>query len=443
MSTVESLYPDLPPAKTLGSAQEVLDWDAIRAFVKDSVGAEDFTGKRITVIVPDGTRHAPVDLMLQALRDALGNKPKDVRVVIAAGTHAAMDENAIAKLTGSAPGDFAGTYPGWQIFNHEWWDEDTFEDLGTIPREKIAELTGGRLTDRDMTVLVNKMVVDTDVSIVIGPVLPHEVVGISGGNKYFFPGLSGHDVIDMSHWVGALITCYEMIGTVGITPVRKMIDAAADLVPSKKYLLGMIVKPGSDDLNLVTFGDTKTSWEACARVSSQVHIKWCDRPYKTIVSIVPEMYEDVWTGAKGFYKLEPVCADGGQIILYAPHITSVADMHPGLLDIGYHNRDYYVKQWDKFKDHPWGELAHSTHVTGLGTYDAASGTETNRITCAFAMSIPREVVEGINKVYVDPASLDFEALEADPDVLVVHNAGELLHRLKDPTQISGDPELYK
>src|SRR5699024_7399565 len=140
----------------------------------------------------------------------------------------------------------------WEIFNHDWRNEETFANLGTIPAERIGELTGGRLTDRDMTVLVNKMVVDTDISLILGPVLPHEVVGVSGGNKYFFPGLSGHDVIDMSHWVGALITSFEMIGTTGITPVRQMIDAAAELIPSTKLLLGMIVKPGTNDLQFMS-----------------------------------------------------------------------------------------------------------------------------------------------------------------------------------------------
>lgn len=437
------LYPGMTPAASVGGADKVLNHDEECDFIEAQLADFDVDGKRLTIVIPDGTRHAPVARILGFVRDALKDRPKDVRVVIAAGTHAAMDDDAIASLTGCEPGKFSETYPGWQIFNHEWWDENTFANLGTIDRKEIGELSGGRLTDRDMHVIVNKMVVDTDVNLVIGPVLPHEVVGISGGNKYFFPGLSGHDVIDMSHWVGALITCYEMIGSFGVTPVRKMIDAAADMIPAPKYLIGMIVKPGTLDNQFLSFGDSKTAWEACAEVSQKVHIKWCDKPYNLIVSMMPEMYEDFWTAAKGFYKLEPVCADGGKVILYAPHICSVADMHPGLRKIGYHNRDYFVKQWDKFRDHPWGELAHSTHVTGLGTYDPETGEEENRITCAFASKIPPEECAIYNKEYVDPDSLDFDELEKDPDVLIVHNAGELLHRLKDPSQISGDPELYK
>ena len=422
------LYPDVAPAATVGGPQSTLTEDEIRRFVADAIGAYDFDGKRVTLVVPDGTRHAPIAMLSHLIRDALGSRPKDVRVVIALGTHDYMSETAIAALMGYEPGHFSDEFPGWEIFNHDWRNDDCFANLGTIEAARIGELTDGRLTDRAMTVLVNKMVVDTDVSLVLGPVLPHEVVGISGGNKYFFPGLSGHDVIDMSHWVGALITSYEMIGSVGITPVRQMIDAAAELIPSTKLLLGMIVKPGSDDLQFLAFGDTRSSWEACAEVSAQVHVKYVPKAYKRVVSIIPTMYEDMWTGAKGFYKMEPVVADGGELIIYAPHITQVSVMHPGIEEIGYHNRQYFVGQWERFKDHPWGELAHSTHLRGLGDYDPATGVETNRVTVTLATGIPREVVEGISLNYLDPAEVDLEAFEADPDTLVVPKAGELLHR---------------
>ena len=92
---------------------------------------------------------------------------------------------------------------------------------------------------------------------------------------------------------------------------------------------------------------------------------------------MPHLYDDIWTGAKGMYKMEPAIADGGEVIIYAPHITEVSYTHGRILEqIGYHCRDYFLKQWDKFKDIPGGVLAHSTHVRGQGTYDPATGEET-------------------------------------------------------------------
>ncbi|MDO5734929.1 MAG: lactate racemase domain-containing protein [Propionibacteriaceae bacterium] len=425
------LYPDVPDAVTVGGAEATLTDEQIREFVLENLRGYDFDGKRVTLVVPDGTRHAPVAMMAHVIHEALADRPKDVRVVIALGTHDYMSDVAIGALMGCQPGRFEEEFPGWSIHNHNWRDPETFVNLGTITKERIGELSDGRLTDRDMTVHVNNMVVDNDITLILGPVLPHEVVGISGGNKYLFPGLSGHDVIDMSHWLGALITCMEMIGTRGITPVRQLIDAAAELVPSSKIMLGMIVKPGADSLQFVAFGDARAAWEACAEVSSQVHVKYVPKPYKRVVSVIPEMYEDMWTAAKGFYKMEPIVADGGELIIYAPHVQQIAAMHPGLEDIGYHNRDYFTGQWDRFKDHPWGELAHSTHLRGLGTYDSATGVETNRVQVTLATGITREVVEQkAHLVYLDPADVDLAAMEADPDTLVVHRAGELLHRLE-------------
>ena len=83
---------------------------------------------------------------------------------------------------------------------------------------------------------------------------------------------------------------------------------------------------------------------------------------------MPAMYDDLWTAAKGMYKLEPAVADGGEVVIYAPHITEVSYTHGRLIDeIGYHCRDYFLAQWDRFGHYPGGVLAHSTHVKGLGT----------------------------------------------------------------------------
>ena len=148
-----------------------------------------------------------------------------------------------------------------------------------------------------------------------------------------------------------------------------------------------------------------------------------------MLSLVPAKYEDMWTGAKGFYKVEPVVADGGQVVLYAPHIREVSTMHPQITEIGYHCRDYFVKQWDRFKDLPWGDLAHSTHLRGAGTYDEVHG-ERLRVTVTLATGIPEEQVRAINLDYLDPAEVDPATWAADADTLVVPRAGEVLYRLR-------------
>ena len=209
----------------------------------------------------------------------------------------------------------------------------------------------------------------------LGPVFPHEVVGFSGGNKYFFPGVSGQELIDLSHWVGALITSAKMIGTRGVTPVRALINEAATLIPADRLALCLVVASGTDTLHAAAFGTPEDAWAACAEISAETHITYLDAPVRRVLSIMPTKYEDIWTAAKGFYKLEPIVADGGEVIIYAPHITQVSVMHPHITEIGYHCRDYFLGQWDRFKDQPWGDLAHSTHLRGQGTWDAEHGEQ--------------------------------------------------------------------
>jgi nickel-dependent lactate racemase len=368
-------------------------------------------------------------MLVGAVHEALHGRVTRMTTLIALGTHQPMSEEALASHLGYEAGRLDETYPGMTVINHEWWDESTFADLGTIPASRLAELSEGRLT-MDVPVLLNRAVVEHDIALVVGPVLPHEVVGISGGNKYFFPGVAGQDIIDVSHWIGALISSAEIIGTTAVTPVRALINEGASLVPAEKLAFCVVGESGSPDLHSISFGDTISSWASAAQVCAATHVHHLDEPVQRVISVVPEMYEDIWTGAKGFYKLEPVVADGGEVILYAPHITEISTSHPEILDIGYHCRDYFVKQWDRFRHLHWGALAHSTHLRGAGTYDADSGEERLRVRVTLATRIPEEVCRRANLGYLDPDTIDLAAAEADGETFVVRDAGEVLFRLR-------------
>ncbi len=416
-------------AQLIGGADQRLDTSQVTDFITQALAGADLDNKRVCLVVPDGTRTCPLPLIMQAVHAALHDRVKDLTVVIALGTHQGMSEDHLARHLGYVPGRSEDFYPGMRILNHESWEPSTFTTLGTIGQERLRELTGGLMTDVSVDVRINRHVAEADVALVIGPVFPHEVVGFSGGNKYFFPGVSGQELIDLSHWVGALITSANMIGTRGVTPVRALVNEAATLIPAERLALCMVVASGTDTLHAAAFGTPEDAWAACAAISAETHVKYFDRPVKRVLSIMPTKYEDIWTAAKGFYKLEPIVADGGEVIIYAPHITTVSVMHPHIAQIGYHNRDYFLKQWDRFKDVPWGDLAHSTHLRGQGTYDDVAG-EQNGVTVTLATGIPEEVVRSVNLNYLDPATVTIADYEADPDTFVEPHAGEVLYRLR-------------
>ncbi|MET0425344.1 MAG: lactate racemase domain-containing protein [Actinoplanes sp.] len=415
-------------ASRLGGAEDVLTDDQVRTFILDRLAAADLDGRSVCVLVPDGTRTCPLPLLLGAVHQALHGRVSRLTTLIALGTHQPMSEAALAQHLGYAEGALEATYPGMTVLNHEWWRPGTFADLGTIPAARLAELSEGRLS-MDVPVLLNRAVVEHDVALVLGPVLPHEVVGISGGNKYFFPGVAGQEIIDVSHWIGALITSAEIIGTTAITPVRALINEGASLVPAEKLSFCVVGEAGSPALHSISFGDTISAWADAAEVCAATHVQYLDAPVHRVISLVPTMYDDIWTGAKGFYKVEPAVADGGEVILYAPHITEISTSHPEINEIGYHCRDYFVKQWDRFKHVHWGTLAHSTHLRGAGTYHPETGEERLRVRVTLATRIPEEVCRAANLGYLDPDTVDLAAEQAAGS-FVVPNAGEVLFRLR-------------
>jgi lactate racemase len=404
---------------TVGGPGQILDPDVVRSFVRAQVAGLELAGRSLCVVIPDGTRQCPLPLLLQAIEEGVGGRASACVGVIALGTHAPMSDAAVAALVGPA---------SLPTRNHRWWEDDTFVHVGTLPGELVRELSGGRIHDA-IEVRINRLVVESDVTLIVGPVLPHEVIGFSGGNKYLFPGLSGQEMIDVTHWLGALITSSEIIGTRGITPVRALVDAAAALVPGERHALCVVVEHLSGGLESLSFGEPESAWADAAAVAAETHVEYLDEPMRRVLSVVPERYPDLWTGAKGFYKVEPIVADGGEVVLYAPHITEIAAMHPRLMDIGYHCRDFFLAHWDRYRDVPLGELAHSTHLFGAGTYDRATG-EHQRVHVTLATGIPEAVVRHANLGYVAPDTVDLAGWLAEPGALVVPDAGEVLYRLR-------------
>ncbi|WP_051551371.1 lactate racemase domain-containing protein [Nocardioides sp. URHA0020] len=404
----------------IGGPDVELDDAQVAAFVRASLDGLDLDGRSVCLVIPDATRSCPLPRLVREIHAALVDRVSSMTALVALGTHAALSEEQLDVHVG-------GPHPGLVVANHAWWEPETFVSLGSIGADRVRQLSDGRL-DQAVEVRINRHVVESDVVVVVGPVFPHEVVGFSGGNKYFFPGVAGPEVIDLSHWLGALISSVEIIGTPGTTPVRALIDEAAAMIPTERHALCLVVTSGSGTLRAMSFGAPEDAWAACAAVSARTHIRHLDRPVRRVVSLVPEKYDDMWTAAKGFYKVEPVVADGGEVIIYAPHITQISAMHPEINDIGYHCRDYFTAQWERFSHLHWGVLAHSTHLRGAGTYDAEHG-ERLRVTVTLATGIPEAVVRAANLNHLDPAEVDLAAYGADPETLVVPQAGEVLFRL--------------
>jgi lactate racemase len=421
---------------TLGktAVDRVLSRDEVRQVVSQAAAGLNLKGKRVLTIIPDGTRTMPMPLMFQILQEEIGTQAAACDYLVALGTHSLMNETQLSRLMGHPVVN--GICGNACVFNHRWDLPGTFVDLGRIPADKVAEASGGLLSE-PILVRINRLLFDYDQVLICGPVFPHEVVGFSGGNKYLFPGVSSGEMINQTHWLGALLGSYNLIGT-SRTPVRALIDQAAEKITVPIACFALVLR--KQDVAGIYFGSAREAWKEAAELSAREHIRWEDHPFRRVLSVLPEMYDDIWTGAKGMYKLEPAIADGGEVVLYAPHITEFSYTHGAFLDrIGYHCRDYFLKQCDRFAGVPRGVIAHSTHLIGQGTYEAATGVEILRIKVTLATSISGERCRRLNLNYIDPQSIRFEDWQGreDEGVKLIPHAGETLYRLKNGVTTDG------
>jgi len=388
----------------------------------------DYTGKRLLLIIPDNTRSGPIGDIFKNIYDCIGQKVKALDCLVALGTHQPLTEEQICTRLSITPKQRKSKYSSVKFFNHEWEKPQTFTSIGKISAGEIEQLSGS-LFREEVDVAINKLIFQYDEFFILGPVFPHEVVGFSGGHKYIFPGIAGDEIINFFHWLSAVITNPVINGNIW-TPTRQVVEKAASFIKMPHKLFAIVTV--ENKLKGIFIGDCKKAWEKAADLSKVTNIAYKDKPYKTILGIAPKMYDDIWTAGKVMYKLEPIATDGCTLIIYAPHITEISYTHGKFIDkIGYHTRDYFLKRMDKFSDIPRAVIAHSTHVKGIGTY--INGVEKPRINVVLATGISRQRCEKVNLKYMNPDDIniaDYENKE-DQGILVVHHAGETLYRLSN------------
>ena len=411
----------------IGDQNTVLTEENVKTIVESGIPESLFKDKRVLILTPDATRTCPLPMMVRGLREVIGDRSRSLDFMVALGTHPRLSEDEILNLYGISPSLRQEKFSDSRFLNHRWDIPDTFTRIGHLDSPKIAEISGGLLNET-VAIDINKQIFDYDLVIILGPVFPHEVVGFSGGAKYLFPGISGGEFLHFFHWLGALITCSGIIG-IKDTPVRKVINRAIRYIDVPIHCLAMVVGAGNSLCGLYA-GNVHDAWNAAADLSAKIHVIEKAEPYRIVLGKAPEMYDEIWVGGKVAYKLEQVVADGGKLIIYAPHIREISrTWGPHIEKIGYHVRDYFLAQMALFEGIPRGILAHSTHVKGTGTFQ--NGIENPRMEVVLATSIPRRKCEQVNLGYMNPDDINLSDYmdREDEGILFVDHAGEILYRL--------------
>jgi len=407
----------------------LLGEQAIHATLQQGLGGR-FTHQKVLVLIPDHTRSLPLPFLFRAVVEILHDASR-LDFMVALGTHPPLSAAALDQLVGITAGERTTTFKHVGLLNHAWDDPAALATIGTMEQDEIKSLAGERWhpsLPEQVAIRINRAALAYDAVLILGPTFPHEVVGFSGGAKYLFPGISGPEMINATHWLGALA---GVVGTIGLkdTPVRAMIHAAARRLRTPVTLVGLVVE--GHELAGIFVGDLVEAWSAAADLSAQRNVIWCERPYQRVLSCAPAMYDELWTAAKAMYKLEPAVAAGGEVVIYAPHLDIVSHVHGKFIfDVGYHILPYFLNDWQRFRHVPLGVLAHSTHVRGSGTME--NGEERPNVRVTLASQIPPEDCARLNLGYLDPSAVrpeEWQGREAE-GLLYVPRAGEMLYRCR-------------
>jgi nickel-dependent lactate racemase len=306
-----------------GSPETVIDEGRAGELVDSLLGQLRGRGplRRVLLLPPDVTRFhsgaGPLTgLLYQRLRDTA-----EVALLPATGTHAPMTGPEIDRMFPRVP---HGLFRA-----HDW--RGGVVPLGEVPAEFIRRVSDGRL-DFPVRVEVARLVAEGgwDAILSVGQLVPHEVVGVANHSKNVFIGVGGSDLINKSHWLGAVYGIERTMGRAD-TPVRRVLDYAAERLGRGLPLVYLLTVRARDGRGrLVTrglfAGDDAACFRRGAELCRRVNLDRLERaPRKVVVYLDPLEYKSTWLGNKAIYRTRLAIADGGELVVLAPGVGTFGE----------------------------------------------------------------------------------------------------------------------
>ena len=306
-----------------GGKDTVITTKGKRALLQEALLKLGGIPKKILVIPPDITRlHSnagELTRLLYELWDTANGTTFDILPAI--GTHAPMTDAQIA--------DMYGELPKAKYHIHHW--RTGLDHFGEVPSEFIREVSGGKL-DYSIPVAVNQKLVEGDYELIIsvGQVIPHEVIGIANGFKNVLVGAGGVEMINKSHFLGAVDGMESLMGRTD-TSVRRVLNYA-----HTHYLkqLGIVYvmsvmdvdENGDRVMRGLYIGDDARTFETAAELSRNVNMTFLDEPLaKVVVYLDPKEFKSTWLGNKAIYRTRMAMADDGELIIIAPGLREFGE----------------------------------------------------------------------------------------------------------------------
>lgn len=324
-----------------GSAQTVLDESRARTHVRSLLGQlrQRRALRRVLLLPPDMTRlHSWAGFLTCELFEQL-HQDAEVAILPAVGTHLPMTADELTHMFSGVP---------HSVFHvHDW--RNGVAKIGEVPADLVKRVSEGKL-DFSINVELDRLILDDnwDAIISIGQLVPHEVIGIANHAKNVFVGCGGSDLINKSHWLGAVYGIERIMGRAD-TPVRAVLDHASEHLAKHlpiTYLLTVratslagrasdggidpSLAPPANRGTLVTrglyAGDDRACFERGAELCRQVNLDRLERaPKKVVVWLDPLEYKSTWLGNKAVYRTRMAIADDGELIVLAPGVRTFGE----------------------------------------------------------------------------------------------------------------------
>ncbi len=306
-----------------GGEDTVITSEEKRALLHEALLKLGGIPKKLLVIPPDITRlHSNAGELTQILYElweAANGTTFDILPAI--GTHAPMTEAQIAEMYGDLP---KATYHA-----HNW--RTGLYHFGEVPAELVREVSGGKL-DYSIPVAVNRRLVEGDYEhiISVGQVIPHEVIGIANGFKNILVGTGGVEMINKSHFLGAVEGMERLMGRTD-TSVRRVLNYAHTHYLKQLGILYVMsvmdtVTTGERVMRGLFVGDDARTFETAAELSRAVNMTCLDEPLvKVVVYLDPMEFKSTWIGNKAIYRTRMAMADAGELIIIAPGLREFGE----------------------------------------------------------------------------------------------------------------------
>lgn len=261
-------------------------------------------GKKIAIIIDDGSRPTPISVILPILLkrlEAAGAAREDIRIVAALGSHRYMTEEELKERVGEE------IYKNYPVYNSEFRKPEGLVYVGDTPE--------------GVKIMASKVVMDTDIHIGVGCLVPHPVMGWGGGGKIIYPGVAGEQTVAYFHLKASLYD--ENMFGLDTTPIRDMMEGWVDSV-GLDFIINVVLNTKMQIADVVA-GHYVAAHRAGVEKGKQIAGYRITEKADIMIAGSHPADQDFWQSPKAMYAAEAALKgrSGGTMVLVSPNYEGI------------------------------------------------------------------------------------------------------------------------